>query len=262
MVAPVASELQRRTLVDQLVAHVVAEVAHGDGDSAVLPPIRTLARRYGVTIATAQRAVARLEAIDLVEARHGSGLRLRDPRTRGGLALLPYWAAALRDAPDEACRVVGDFLELRRELGCALLPRLRPALQAGPRPLIGRLLRELESAGAGIEYGTDVDTARAMEADLTLTRTLLALRPQVAHTALLGTFERLLSELPELRRAMYAIPARNARTHRRILELLAGDGDDATVAGVVRAELERIDRATLRRLRRILAPSSAPAGGP
>jgi DNA-binding FadR family transcriptional regulator len=68
----------RRSLSEQLAAHIAELIRRGayrGGDS--LPPITEIARRCEVSAPTVRQALARLEAVGLVEVRQGSGVYVR-----------------------------------------------------------------------------------------------------------------------------------------------------------------------------------------
>lgn len=102
-VAPLA----RSTLSDQL-ARRIRELIHDDqlivGDR--LPPIRELARRFGVGAPTVREGIKRLEAAGLVAPRHGAGVFV----TRADDALV----VATRDFVGEPTpKLLGDLTRTR-----------------------------------------------------------------------------------------------------------------------------------------------------
>ena len=55
-----------------------------------LPPQRSLAAEAGVTMGSVREALKRLEQMNLIEVRHGDGMRVRDWRGHGGLDVIAH----------------------------------------------------------------------------------------------------------------------------------------------------------------------------
>jgi DNA-binding FadR family transcriptional regulator len=202
-----------------------------------LPTVRELAEQNGVTPATIQRVVARLETRGLVAARQGSGLRVNDPAAAGDLSLVPLWLEATLDDPGRAAGILGDFLEVRRVLAARLLTRHREAILARAVALHGAVAR---MAGAADE-GTDA----LREADLAFARELLFATGNLVALGVLSTLARVLRELPLVAEAMYAEPAENAASMRDVLRALLEDREGAGAA--IEAAIAAVDAGTLRR---------------
>jgi DNA-binding FadR family transcriptional regulator len=212
---------RRQNVVDELVRSVTREILKAPADSATsLPPIRALAEAHGVTVPTAQRAIARLEELGLIDIKHGSGMKVLDPRRHANLAALPYWLDALRSNPKEARRVLSDFLELRAVLAVELLDRIGPRLRtASAKPLHAAI----EALDARVQAKAGLDLI--VEADLQIAHCLLDLAPQVAFAALWSSLAALLDAVPEVARAMYFEPAANVAGWRALIELSATSDD-------------------------------------
>lgn len=232
--------IQRANLADQVARDLAGRLLRGAFAGGTLPTLRAVARDYRVTLPTAQRAVARLEGLGIVDVRHGSGIR---PRPAAGLAALPIWIEASLADPAAAARLLGDFLELRRVVASAALPRARGRLDAAASARLESLAREME---------TTRDLRRLAEIDLAIAGALVGRSGQSAFVAVFQSFERLLLDSPEVQAAMYAEPRRNAAGYRALFALLRSRATPAGVRGLVDAALAEADRGTLRRFRSLL----------
>lgn len=199
------------TVVEQIVSELCRGIFRGEyAPGTKLPSLRTLAGEHDVTLPTMQRVISRMEELGIIRVRQGSGVRVLDPMTNAHPAALPYWFDALRDQPREAARLLAGFMELRIELGLGRLIAVR-----GERELT-ELEALLEDFEAGAREGMTPE--EALEADFALMRGVLRLKPQIAYSSILNVFERLTRSIPELIKAMYDPPARNAAGWRAFLE--------------------------------------------
>ncbi|MCB9780238.1 MAG: GntR family transcriptional regulator [Alphaproteobacteria bacterium] len=214
------AELERR------LTRQILRGEHAPGDR--LPTVRELAATHGLSAATIQRVIERLQTRGLVTARQGSGLLVNDPWEVGGLSLLPAWLDATRDDVDHATGLLADFLELRRALAARLLARHRADVLARLPALADTALAV---AGAA---PTDLDAVR--RADLAFARALIRGTPNRVALTLLNTLAAVLDELPEVARAMYADPAENVATMQALLTTLAEGGDAAALDAVIAAQ--------------------------
>lgn len=234
------------TVVDSLVDVICAEIFRSERKPGQkLPPIRTLAGDYGVTVPTVQRAVARLKEMNLVAVRQGSGVTVQDPWTHAGLSAIPRWLDALLDEPAQARRVLEDFLELRREMAISLLVGLRHR----------EVFDEVEAAIDEFEEiasGTPDDLKSIAAADIAVGRAFLELRPQIAFATVFNAFEEILVALPELREAIYVDPQMNVAGYRAALEALKSSADEGELRGGLRALLVSVDEESARRFEAIL----------
>ncbi len=245
-----------RTLVDDLVVSLSREIFRGEylpGEK--LAPLRRLAKSFEVTVPTAQRAVARLEEMGLVEAHQGSGVRVLEPRTHVGPSALPYWIDAVSDVPDEARALLEDFLELRRRLAVDALIRLRRAEGPVARE---RVLKAVDALAERVA-DPDADRASIARADLAVARAVLRAHPQIAYAAVFNVLERLLLALEPLQRAMYRSPQQSVAGYRAVLALLDSGQSDATIRVLVEAQLQVVDERTVNRFLSILADNQEDA---
>lgn len=214
-----------------------------------LPTVRELAASHAVNPATIQRVVARLETRGLVSARQGSGLRVNDPLSAGDAGLVPYWLVARRDDPKAAAKILADFLELRRIVAVRLLVRHRDEILAR-LPELGREAEALAAVDPG-----DLDALR--EADLAFARALLRATGNVPALAVFNTLASVLTELPEVARAMYARPKENVRAMADVLDALVRGG--ARLERTIDELVAEVDARTVARFARLLAKQGAPS---
>ena len=149
-----------RQRVDEQIAASIAD-AILDGvfpPGSVLPPERDLAERLQVNRTSLRQALARLQQMGLIEARHGSGNLVRDPQ---GLTHPAVVEALVRKLGPE---FLIQLFEIRAALG----------------PLIGRLAAQRRGAGdadglrAALAAVQDADGAAARQAaDLDYFRVLI-----------------------------------------------------------------------------------------
>lgn len=191
------SETERtETTVDVLERTLVRRILRREyPPGANLPSVRALATEFDVTAPTIQRVTARLEAHGLVEAHHGSGVRVLDAARTGGLSLLPLWFDALADHPAEAARVFRECMELRRLVAVHLAPRIDASI-AGPA-LFAALARTRDAR----------TSEELMEADLAFTRVVLDAAGHFGATALFNSVEAVIRRVPGVAEAFYGDPA-------------------------------------------------------
>jgi DNA-binding FadR family transcriptional regulator len=208
-----SSVLKRPSVVDGIVEAVARDIFLGAVEpGGSIAPVRELAVRFGVTAPTAQRALAKLMELGLVDVVHGSGITARSPDS-ASLSAVPLWLRALEGRPAEARRLAADALELRRDLTARLLRKLharRGAIDFAP---IDAAIDALAAAAPG----ASADRADIARADLAVVRALLAAVPQAAYATIVAMFERALDASPALRRAMYHRPEENAVRYRAVL---------------------------------------------
>ncbi len=237
------SERPHETNVDQIQRTLIRRILRREyAAGANLPSVRALADEFGVTAPTIQRVIAALEAHRVVEARHGSGVRILDPARHGSLSLLPAWFDSLFDQPEEAARVFAESMELRR-LVAMLLARRIGAAQLTPG--FARALADVRDAEG---------PAALMEADLRLTRAVLESAGHFGATALFNTVETVFRDVPEIAEAVYGNPTLVRESLETIGKALTLGGERSVLA--VGEALERWDRAATRRFEEIVRRSS------
>ena len=209
------------TVVDQIERTLVIRILRGAyPPDTNLPPVRALAAEFETTIPTIQRTVARIEALGLIVARRGSGLRVLDPVIHSNVNVLPYWFDALRDQPDRSARMLGQVLKIRRHLAAELVSEL-PA----PSPELVEALRDAMLA-KGIEEQRDTD--------LHFTRSVLASTNNFAVSMLFNTVEHIILNVRGVAEAFYGDEDLHKRTLAEVVAAAAGSGPEAAA---------RLDRA-------------------
>lgn len=188
-----------------------------------VPPVRALAKRFDVNIATIQRVIARLEVLELIEVRHGSGASVRELSRSAGIELLPLMLAAERD-PERAGRLLEDFLELRRVLALEIVFRriaARPDFDASPIVAATAALRST------IERDPN-DLPAIARAEVQVSRTLILAVDHVAVLYVLNVLERLLLSNEDLLTVCYADAEEGAQFWEWAAQLV---GKPSTLAG-------------------------------
>ena len=206
-----------KTIVDDIVTSLCVRIVRGEYEVGVkLPPLRALAKEYGITLPTMQRVVAKLEELGLVHVLQGSGVTVRDPVTEANLSAIPYWIHVVREDPAGAVKLFDDFLDVRRVLGTRLLLGARGRLRE--RELWGAFDEELARFEHSAAHSRD--WGQMCRHDFQLMREFLRVEPQLAYSGILNVFERILMQVPELLEAAYNPATRNVRGWQVVLEVL------------------------------------------
>ena len=236
------------TVVEEIVRALCMGIFRGEYPSgSKLPPLRALAKTHSVTLPTMQRAIARMEELGLISVRQGSGVTVLEPLTHAHPSAIPYWMSAFRDDPGVAVKGLGDFLELRTELGVVNLLRVRPLLLGSRGEEVEKRLEVFEESAAGM------GAWEALEADFEMLRVFLNLRPQLAYSTVLNVLRRIVEGLPLLVEVAYEQPARNVLGYRTVLGLARDPGvDDTTLREQMLGVLRAYDAITLGKFRAIL----------
>lgn len=210
-------------VVEHMVESIASDVFLGRVEPGeALAPVRKLAARFGVTVPTAQRALARLSELGLIAVRHGSGISVRAPLESVGLSALPLWIRALEARPAEARRVAGDALELRRDMTAGIVRKVRRRLDQVSFEGLDAAVDRLERAAARAQD----DRLELARADLAVVRELLRLAPQVAYSSIANVFGHVLESSSALRRAMYQAPRDNVTAYRAAFARLRDPGPE------------------------------------
>ncbi|MCB9657106.1 MAG: FadR family transcriptional regulator [Sandaracinaceae bacterium] len=234
------------TTVDVLERTLVRRILRREYPAgANLPSVRALAAEFDVTAPTIQRVTARLEAHGLVEARHGSGVRVLDATRTGGLSLLPLWFDALSDNPPEAARVFRECMELRRLVTLHLAPRI-DAVASAPE-LVKAVQRTL-----GAQTQDEL-----MEADLAFTRAVLDAAGHFGATALFNTVETVIRSVPGVADAFYGDPSFLRDATRVIVDAVIANAPERD--RVIMDALTRLDERAAERFERSVAARGQPA---
>ena len=227
--------------------HAILRGTYAPGDK--LPPERDLAERHGVNRVTVRSALARLESMNLVAIRHGSGCVVQDFKRSGGLELVAALSAARVERGQDA-DLAADLLELRRALARAVLERLVATPPAA---------RDVRAVAASVDALEAVVRAGAplegiAKADLEVFRRIVEATGSVVYMLCLNPISELVQVLPGLAAAIYATPEENVASYRLLVAWLQLPRDARSDAiGPLVAALESHDRAAVKVMRRARA---------
>jgi len=240
---PVHAKPRDENAAERIQHALSLEILRGErAPGSRLPSIRALAQRFEVTVPTVQRVVARMEALQLLEVRHGSGMTVRDPKRHGGLALLPLWFEAYAEQPDRAVEVLADFLELRRVFAAHLLAHRREALlRAAPA-----LALDVAKLWTSPDFDTLVDI------DLSFTRRFLEASGSFAAVTLFQTVERLVRDVPYVAEALYGDPGDHRQMVGQVATLVTTESDPDRRAARLLETLADWDARATARFRQLL----------
>jgi GntR family transcriptional repressor for pyruvate dehydrogenase complex len=219
--------LRTPPLKEQVIRELVRLIDEGalePGDR--IPTERELSEQLAVSRGTVREAVQFLQALGVLEIRHGSGSYVA-ARGSSSRELRREWRRWTRNHAGR----VRELLEVRQGVeswGAARAARRRAA-KVGP---MADALREMEEA---------VDVPAFVRADM---RFHSALAEAAGNTALVELAELLARELVRERAATWGIegrPARSLAEHRAIYEAVAA-GDPARARAAVLAHLVSVER--------------------
>ncbi len=198
----------RITVVDTIVDQLAGDIVSGRLPAASrLPTLKDLSARFDVTIATMQRVIARLEAMNLVAGRKGSGVTVLDTDVTGGPGLLPV---LIRDAlahPTSAATAIADWMELQRWVAKGLFQKLLDNWNPGLAAELGLILNPLKALVAN-DAKSVASSDLAFETDFRMIRHLIQATGQSAALAILNVLQQAHSVNPLLKRAVYLDPRR------------------------------------------------------
>ncbi len=232
-IGPVA----RSSVVDAVADRLRNEILAGRiAAGSRLPSERELSLALGVNRLTLRAALARLEAMGLVNTRHGSGTEVASWRERAGLETLPMVLSSLSPGEPAWIELLTSLFEIRRVLSAEAV-----ALAA---------LRRTEDDLAAMARIAAEQTTRLGDA-LAYARGDVAFQRALAHAArnvglelLLNTFTRFPEEQPELVASMYDNREESIAYYAVILELVRS-GEAETARTLVRDGLLAMDDAWL-----------------
>lgn len=149
-----AAPTKRRPLLHQVVqSHIKAHIIeNGLGPGDPLPPESELAQELEVSRSSVREAVKALEVLGIIEARHGTGLFVKDFSFDPIFENLPY--AILSDL-----KQVVDILEVRFYLECSTVERVIEALTEEQLEELRDIMHRMESLAQQGIYSADVDRA-------------------------------------------------------------------------------------------------------
>lgn len=232
------------TAADRLTTDLQHAILRGDyAPGAKLPPERDLALQFRVNRVTVRSALARLESMNLVAIRHGSGCVVQDFKRSGGLDLVAALIRARRDHGADAADLAADLLELRRALARAVLERLAASGTARDTKAIAAAVDALEAV-----IDADAPLEGVARADIEVFRRIVEATGSVVYMLCLNPISELVLTLPGLAEAIYAEPWKNVVSYRLLVSWLPLH-DASTIAPLV-AALEVHDRAAVKAMRR------------
>jgi len=191
---------RRRTQPQEIADALRAQILRGTlAPGLRLPPERELALSLGTNRTTLREALRTLEAEGLVEARHGHGVRLRDFRRTGSLALLAdYFRVA---EPADQLRLMGDLLRLRRLVAREAVVLAAERAEASDLAALAACvaaLRERESSRRGT----------LMEPELAMYRAVVEAGKSLAGMWLFNSLEAVIRQFGEAYPGLWLTPPR------------------------------------------------------
>jgi DNA-binding FadR family transcriptional regulator len=122
---------QTVTLSDQVAQQLRARIAEGAWQPGMtLPPERRLAEELGVSRGSLRGGIAQLQAEGLVEARQGSGTRVRDDLSSAPVDWISWVLANDKLDAQEALLVIEQLVGLRRTVALHVLEQALDGLNA------------------------------------------------------------------------------------------------------------------------------------
>jgi GntR family transcriptional repressor for pyruvate dehydrogenase complex len=247
---PISKASAVEAVAEQLRARILSGAM---APGARLLPERELAAQLRVNRLTLRAALARLEALGLVSTQHGVGTVVRDFRQHGGIESLPRLLAVMRDRDVRAyVEHVRDVLELRRTIATEAVALA--ALRHTADDLVG--LASLAEA----QLARRADTFAFARGDVEFARAVVRAGRNLALELLLNTVARFPEEDPVLTRAMYLRPTAQQKMYTPLIALIAAR-DPEGARTTLRVALERLDRQSMRWIRRELLGDTPPLEG-
>jgi GntR family transcriptional repressor for pyruvate dehydrogenase complex len=189
-----------------------------------LPTERELAEMLGVNRASVREAVKRLEFLELVEVRHGSGTFVRDLSESSALQVIE---GLLRDPEVVTRELLSQLLQFRRHVVLQVVELAAANRSDEQLERARRLLVQEDSDGR--------DVKRALEIDLELNALLGEATGNLMYQLVTNLFTKLVRRLGPLYYNEHRDHARSQHAHRELLAAL--EHRDAPAA---RAVAERV----------------------
>ncbi len=207
-----------------------------------LPAERELAGQLGVNRLTLRAALSRLEAIALIDTRHGTRSVVRNFRENAGIDTFPDLIRLCRENdPPLFVKLARDVFDLRRAL----------AIEAVAFAAERRTDEDLAAirAAVALQQARIGDVLAFARGDLHVARLVVRASKNLALEMLLNTIMRVPEDDPMLLRAMYPSPRAQYRHYDVVLHLIE-TGAGALARDAMRSALEALDRVTMARLER------------
>jgi GntR family transcriptional repressor for pyruvate dehydrogenase complex len=218
---PVAKE----SLADRLarrIRELIQTRGYAEGDR--LPSIMEMARRFQVGHPSVREALKRLQAIGVVEVRHGSGVYVK--RSHDVLLLAaPYYSG------DVTKKLLLDLVEARM----ALEPySITLAARNGSAEDLAEMRRLLDTAGANLDNGELLNSV-----NMSFHREIARASGNTVLAQITDVLRSLFSREQRLILGIHGLPERDHREHMGILEALE-KGDPDLCAERMRSHLEGV----------------------
>lgn len=141
---PLPAPEEPSSAIDTVFEKLIADIVSGTyPPGARLPAERDLARLLGASRPTLREALRRLSEWNLIAARRGSGIVVRDYRD-WMIEVLPAYLRYAKPGPDHPriAQLIADLLQLRRSLMVATVELVAERLPAGGTAEARKLVRE------------------------------------------------------------------------------------------------------------------------
>jgi GntR family transcriptional repressor for pyruvate dehydrogenase complex len=223
--------LERQSLSDRLARQIRGSIQSGDfrrGDR--LPPIMEMARRFGVGHPTIREALKKLEAMGVVDIRHGSGVFVSRSEEVLVLASPDYSGAVTK-------KLLIDLIRARTPLE---IQSVSEAVHNATTEHLNEMRRLLTDAKASLDDDDRLNMAN------------MGFHQQIARGSGNVVIAQLLSVLQELfreeQRLILELGASRERDHAEHLEILDAveKRDEALAVSRMRAHLKGVEELILR----------------
>jgi len=228
--------VKKQSISDEITRQILRQILKGQiapGDK--LPPERELAGMFNTNRNTLREAIRNLQTLNVVEARQGDGLNVRNFREDGELNLLPHY---LREAPDadELLNVLEDMLRVRRLLladVCTLIASRATKTQLAE---IRRLI--------ALQRTQTENPEKMVRTDLLVSLALVKASGSVTSRWLFNTVARVYTEIVFQFPALWVFTPDYADAHEQIVSA-AENGDGRTARAAMMQHLEKSDKAII-----------------
>lgn len=234
---PRSPSVVRKRAAEHAADHLREAILSGElAPGTDLPAERELSERLGVSRLTLRSALARLEAEGLVRPVHGSGTRVLDFRTHGGIELIAHLVRQSLVGGRVPLAVLRDLLEFRRIVAVELfgLATVRASEEE-----LHALRAQREEQGRVLD-----DPQRFMQADLHFARLVVRAGHNLALELVFNTIQRMIEGHAELELLFHRNAAQTIAVYDRLLDLMEAR-DPQRVKAMASRLLDRLDRTTL-----------------